>query len=95
MGFIYVLHNEFHASRLYKVGMTTRNDLEARVKEISGATGVPTPFKVVYKKKVKARKALPIEQQIHKRLKKFRVNDRREFFHCSLWRIKWAIWRCA
>jgi hypothetical protein len=45
-GFIYILINPSMAG-LVKIGKTTR-DPEARAKELSQATGVPTPFYVAY-----------------------------------------------
>jgi len=81
-GFVYCMTNEGMPG-LVKIGMTT-NDPEERARELSGATGVPYPFRVVVCKKVynPAEK----EKAIHELLSAlgFRVNERREFFNCSL-----------
>lgn len=87
MGFVYVLKNPSMPS-LYKVGMTTKNKVDARVAKLY-TTGVPQPFQVVHL--VKTRKPMELEDAIHKRLERYRVRKNREFFHCSLWRIKRAI----
>ncbi|WP_053087086.1 GIY-YIG nuclease family protein [Enterobacter kobei] len=44
-GFVYVMENE-NMPGIYKIGMTT-NSPEARAKELSSATGVPSPFSVL------------------------------------------------
>lgn len=45
-GYIYILYNQT-ANGFVKIGKTQRNP-EDRSKELSSATGVPTPFTVVY-----------------------------------------------
>lgn len=88
MGFVYVLKNPA-MPKMYKVGMTTRSKVDERVRELNGATGVPLNFEVAYL--AKTRSPLSIERAVHRRLSRYRVNAHREFFECSLWRIKRSI----
>jgi hypothetical protein len=81
-GYVYAMNNEAMPG-LIKIGMTTDTP-EERAKELSSATGVPFPFKVIVCKKVHNPKVK--EAAIHELLSTlgFRVNERREFFNCSL-----------
>jgi hypothetical protein len=75
-GYIYVLLN--HSMKdLVKIGRTSRNP-EERVQELSQATGVPTPFILIYMEEF--RDCIIAESQIHLALEKFRVSTSREFF---------------
>ncbi|MCM3226627.1 GIY-YIG nuclease family protein [Terribacillus saccharophilus] len=77
-GYIYILINS-SMEGLVKIGKTTRNP-EGRVKELSSATGVPTPFTLIYKEKFNdCDKA---EKSIHERLELMgkRLTRNREFF---------------
>ena len=67
---------------LVKIGKTTREPNE-RAKELSSATGVPTPFILVYYKPFKD--CHFAELVIHNYLKEkgVQVNDNREFFKVS------------
>ena len=80
-GYIYVMVNP-SLPNLVKIGKTTREPNE-RAKELSSATGVPTPFILVYHKPFKD--CHLAELVIHKYLEKegARVNDNREFFQIS------------
>jgi hypothetical protein len=81
-GYVYCMTNEAMPG-LVKIGMTCDSPDE-RARELSSATGVPYPFKVIVCKKVYNPKAK--EAAIHELLSEigFRVNERREFFNCSL-----------
>jgi hypothetical protein len=81
-GYVYAMTNEGMPG-LVKIGMTCDSPDE-RAKELSSATGVPYPFKVIVCKKVFTPKAK--EAAIHELLSAlgFRINERREFFNCSL-----------
>jgi hypothetical protein len=67
---------------MVKIGKTTRDPNE-RVKELSSATGVPTPFILVYYKQFKDCNIA--EAEIHQILesKGYRLNESREFFKLS------------
>jgi hypothetical protein len=81
-GYVYAMTNDAMPG-LVKIGMTC-DDPENRAKELSSATGVPFPFRVVVCKKVHFPKAK--EAAIHELLSAlgFRVNEKREFFNCAL-----------
>lgn len=80
-GWIYVMRSGSHYADLYKIGLTRRSS-ETRALELSSATGVPTGFEVLAQWEVGD--CTVAEQQIHKRLKPLRVNNRREFFRGNL-----------
>ena len=81
---IYILNNEAMPDYV-KIGITKRDDLEERVRELSRATSIPLPFEVFYAAKVPdAEKA---EKRIHNAFKVDRVNPKREFFSTSPERI--------
>ena len=79
-GWIYCLINESIPNQV-KVGQTANNP-NHRAKQISG-TGVPTPHKVAFAKKVKDYKRK--EKLLHQILSKDggRTNPKREFFKCE------------
>lgn len=77
-GIVYVLTNPVMPG-LVKIGMTTRNDIEARMRELYG-TGVPVPFECKYACKIKTIECLKIERALHKAFSSFRINVNREFF---------------
>lgn len=79
-GRIYVLINSA-MSKLVKIGMTTKS-AELRAEELSGPTGVPSPFIVAYEAPVEDY-ALA-EALVHERLARVRWNDSREFFEIPL-----------
>jgi hypothetical protein len=77
--YVYVLVNEsIHG--MVKIGMTTRG-VDQRAKEISGATGVPTPWEVVFS--FKCYKSYELEQEIHEYLNAVRVSENREMFRLT------------
>lgn len=76
-GFIYVLSNECMPG-IYKIGMT-KNEPEARAKEISATTGVPTPFKVLAA--FHSQNPRADERMVHEGFGDCRVNQNREFFN--------------
>jgi hypothetical protein len=63
---------------MVKIGMTVR-DVETRAKEISGATGVPTPWVPIYS--FKCFNSYKLEQELHVHLDAVRVNENREMFY--------------
>ncbi len=78
LGYLYVLANSAMPG-LVKVGKTTRSPSE-RAGELSGATGLPTPFIVVYEQLFEDCGAA--ESFVHAFLAQqgYRVSDNREFF---------------
>lgn len=81
-GYVYVMTNSSIEGQV-KIGKTTRDPYE-RAKELSSATGVPTPFVVVFYKPF--RDCHFAEKTIHQYLEKkgYRVSNNREFFSMSI-----------
>lgn len=73
---VYILTNQ-SMPNLIKIGYTSRNDLNERIKELY-STGVPTPFECYYACQVEDGKK--IEQILHILFKEDRINHKREFF---------------
>ena len=84
-GYIYCLSNPFYVD-MYKIGITKKNP-EERAKELF-TTGVPTPYKVEFAKKVSTPKQK--ETTIHTFLESRgqRVYPKREFFRVPLDEVK-------
>jgi hypothetical protein len=80
-GYIYVLYNP-SANGVVKIGKTQRNPDE-RAKELSSATGVPTPFVVIYQSIFQD--CVGAELFIHTKLDKYRVANNREFFQLPIY----------
>ena len=80
-GYIYVMINQ-SLPNIVKIGKTTRDPNE-RAKELSAATGVPTPFMLIYYKEFS--NCHIAERVIHQYLEEQgkRVNNNREFFYIS------------
>ena len=78
---VYIMSNP-SIPGLLKIGYTSR-PVEDRCKELSKATGVPTPFKVEYILRVYGR-GLELESEIHRCLEHKRNSSKREFFDVSL-----------
>ena len=78
-GYVYVLINTSFEG-MVKVGKTTK-DPEERAKELSNATGVPTPFILVYKQYFTD--CSIAEKTIHTLLEEqgYRISNNREFFN--------------
>ena len=81
-GFVYVLLNPSFI-HFVKIGQTQKTS-EERAKEIyrQSKTGIPTEFVVAYENEVS--NCDIVENLVHQELKKFRVNDDREFFNMPL-----------
>ena len=79
-GYIYILSN-VSMPGILKIGFTT-NSPEDRVKDLSRATGVPTPFTVAFFMHVTSTSRA--EREIHLKLDKYRVSANREFFTVPL-----------
>lgn len=77
-GIVYVLSNSSMPG-LVKIGMTTRESIDTRMKELY-STGVPVPFDCVYACEVKVSDCAKIEKALHKAFEPNRINANREFF---------------
>lgn len=77
-GIVYVLTNPSMPG-LVKIGMTTRDNLDTRMRELYG-TGVPVPFECAYACKVKTSDCTKIEKALHTAFAPNRINANREFF---------------
>ena len=81
LGVVYVLTNASMPG-IVKIGFTMLT-AEARARELSSHTGVPTPFKVAW-----ATERIPnpqaVERRVHDRLVSLRTNSGREFFRITL-----------
>lgn len=77
-GYVYLLTNPAMPG-IVKIGMTHRDQLDARLKELY-TTGVPLPFECVYACKVPANKCEELEQALHTAFEPARLNPNREFF---------------
>ena len=84
---VYVLENETTPG-LYKVGYTKLTPDE-RAKQVSSATGVPLPYTVAWA--FRCFNGEILEGEVHHALKKYRVNNQREFFQLDLNEIKKTI----
>ena len=78
-GFVYCLTNA-SIPGLVKIGKTKR-DPKARAAEISGSTGVPTPFDIKWSREVHDMDKA--ESDLHAALERARLSKRREFFRCT------------
>lgn len=82
---VYVLSNPSYPN-IYKIGKTTRS-VEERMNELNN-TSVLTPFKLEIE--FKTDNCHDLEKYLHKKLDRYRVNKKREFFKCDLDTIKRA-----
>jgi hypothetical protein len=80
-GYVYCMSNEGMPG-IFKIGMTMDSP-ESRAKELSGATGVPYPFRVEISKRVHNPREKELAMHELLSVLGFRVNERREFFNCS------------
>jgi hypothetical protein len=78
LGLVYVLTNQAMPG-LVKIGMTTRKDIDARMKELY-TTGVPVPFECAYACLVNSKDCEKIEKALHIAFEPNRINSNREFF---------------
>ncbi len=82
LGYLYVLANSAMPN-MVKVGKTTRSSLE-RADELSKATGLPTPFIVVYEQLFADCGAAESFVHVYLEEKGYRVADNREFFNAPV-----------
>jgi len=79
-GYIYIMRQPVHEENIFKVGLTKRNT-EQRKRELSN-TSSPDKFFIINSYPTKD--CSEAEKRIHKRLDKYRLTTRREFFRCDL-----------
>lgn len=79
-GYVYIMRQPTFEENIFKVGLTRRN-VEKRKKELSN-TSSPDDFFVINSYYTKD--CVKAEKEIHKRLEKYRLTSRREFFQCDL-----------
>jgi hypothetical protein len=88
VGYVYLLSNPaFHlddSTPIYKLGHTLRLPKDRAWELYEEVTGVPAKFKIEYSFRVPPKFAEKIETLAHSKLKKFRVNQYREFFACDM-----------
>lgn len=82
LGWVYILTNPAFKEGMIKIGFTSRDTPQERAAELSGATGVPTAFTVVWAARMPDAQA--VEGKVHKILQTKRSNHNREFFECSI-----------
>ena len=77
---VYILSNPSLPNML-KIGYT-KNEPETRAKQISASTGVALPYKVEWA--FQCFNGEQLEQEVHRELETYRVNQQREFFDIPL-----------
>ena len=85
-GIVYLLTNPVMPG-LVKIGMTTQEDIDKRMKELY-TTGVPVPFECQFACKVKKGDCAKIEKALHKAFAPQRINANREFFRIQVEQAK-------
>lgn len=76
-GIVYVFSNPAMPG-IVKIGMTTRDSVDDRLRELSVPSGVPVPFECDYACRVV--RCGDIEAALHTAFNPYRINPRREFF---------------
>lgn len=82
LGWVYILTNPAFKDGMIKIGFTSRDTPQQRADELSGATGVPTKFTVVWAARMPD--AQSVETKVHRLLQSKRSNNNREFFECHV-----------
>ena len=85
-GIVYLLTNPVMPG-LVKIGMTTREDIDSRMRELY-STGVPVPFECQFACRVKKTDCAKIEKALHTAFSPQRVNANREFFRIQVEQAK-------
>jgi len=83
-GYVYCLSNPSFPKNTYKIGFTTKPPTRRALELFQ--TGLPTPFKIEFSKKVKH--CRDTERKLHHYFRKQRINEDREFFDVSLSKIR-------
>ena len=85
-GIVYLLTNPCMPG-LVKIGMTTQEDIDKRMRELY-TTGVPVPFECQFACKVNNKDCAKIEKARHTAFDPQRVNKNREFFRINVEQAK-------
>jgi len=85
-GIVYLLTNPCMPG-LVKIGMTTQEDIDKRMRELY-TTGVPVPFECQFACKVNNKDCAKIEKALHTAFDPQRVNKNREFFKINVEQAK-------
>ena len=85
-GIVYLLTNPVMPG-LVKIGMTTQEDIDKRMKELY-TTGVPVPFECQFACKVQKSDCTKIEKALHTAFAPQRINANREFFRIQVEQAK-------
>lgn len=85
-GIVYLLTNPCMPG-LVKIGMTTQEDIDKRMKELY-TTGVPVPFECQFACKVNNKDCAKIEKALHTAFEPQRINKNREFFRINVEQAK-------
>lgn len=80
-GYVYVLSNESMPG-IVKIGRSKHGGQGRADALYKNDTAVPTPFKLEYE--VEVNDSVAVEDAVHKYLEDSRVNEKREFFNCSV-----------
>lgn len=85
-GIVYLLTNPAMPG-LVKIGMTTQEDIDKRMRELY-TTGVPVPFECQFACRVKKVDCGKIEKALHTAFSPQRINANREFFRIQVEQAK-------
>ena len=85
---VYILSNKSQPG-MYKIGYTSHEDVDKRVKQLSRSTSVATPFQLEWA--FRCFNAERLEGEVHKQLQGYRISKDREFFAISLNEAKEAV----
>lgn len=83
-GYVYCLSNPSFPKNTHKIGFTTKPPTRRALELFQ--TGLPTPFKIEFSKKVKD--CRETESRLHCYFRKQRINEDREFFDVPLAKIR-------
>ena len=84
-GIVYVLSNPAMPG-IYKIGITGREELRQRLRELSASTAIPVPFECEYARRIDNYRQ--VEKALHTAFRTERVNPEREFFRTEPDRIR-------
>lgn len=84
-GIVYVLSNPAMPG-LYKIGITGREELRARLRELYASTAVPVLFECEYARRIDNYKQ--VEKALHTAFRTERINPDREFFRTEPDRVR-------